>query len=146
MRNAGSDLVTALRPDQPNQPVSRAEIGAVAGAMLMDSRGQMRGDTDIDRAAIAIGHDIGPAALPLFYNPARTEEAGPRVKPGVTVGGRVGHTPERRGDLSPTLQKPSTLLLTSTFTATRRFCALPSGVKLLARGSALAIPVGVSTR
>jgi len=42
--------------------------------------------------------------------------------------------------------KPSTLLLTSTFTATRRFWALPSSVSLLAAGSALAIPVGVSMR
>lgn len=41
---------------------------------------------------------------------------------------------------------PSTLLLTRMFTATRRFCALPSGVLLSAKGSALAIPVGVSIR
>jgi hypothetical protein len=36
-------------------------------------------------------------------------------------------------------------LLTRMFTATRRFCALPSGVSLLAAGSASAIPVGVSS-
>ena len=42
--------------------------------------------------------------------------------------------------------RPSTLLLTRMFTATRRFCALPSGVALLASGSALAMPVGVSMR
>jgi len=41
---------------------------------------------------------------------------------------------------------PSTALLTSTFTATRRFCALPSGVLLSASGSAFAMPVGVSMR
>ena len=41
---------------------------------------------------------------------------------------------------------PSTLFETSTLTATRRFCALPSGVLLSASGSAVAIPVGVSIR
>src|SRR5690606_15229012 len=45
-----------------------------------------------------------------------------------------------------TAQRPSTLLLTRMFTATRRFCALPSGVVLSASGSASAIPVGVSIR
>ena len=42
--------------------------------------------------------------------------------------------------------RPSTLLLTRMFTETRRFCALPSGVVLSAKGSASAIPVGVSIR
>lgn len=42
--------------------------------------------------------------------------------------------------------RPSTLLLTMTFTATRRFIALPSSVSLGASGSAVAIPVGVSMR
>ena len=41
---------------------------------------------------------------------------------------------------------PSTLLLTSTFTDTRRFCALPSSVSLLTNGSDSAIPVGVNMR
>ena len=55
---------------------------------------------------------------------------------------------ETRGGPSPprASYKPSTLLLTRIFTATRRFCALPSSVSLLAAGSASAIPVGVSMR
>ena len=46
----------------------------------------------------------------------------------------------------PCCSIPSTALLTRIFTATRRFCALPSAVLLSAAGSASAIPVGVSMR
>src|SRR4051794_13838074 len=46
----------------------------------------------------------------------------------------------------PCCSRPSTALLTRMFTATRRFCALPSAVELSAAGSASAMPVGVSMR
>ena len=55
-------------------------------------------------------------------------------------GTRGGQGPPRASHI------PSRPLLTRTFTATRRFCALPSTVSLLAAGSASAIPVGVSMR
>src|SRR5690606_12344693 len=52
----------------------------------------------------------------------------------------VGQSPPR----AP--YRPSRPLLTRTFTATRRFCALPAAVLLSAIGSALDMPVGVSMR
>lgn len=64
---------------------------------------------------------------------------------GVGVGGG-GPATSRPPLPRRSVQNPSTALLTSTFTATRRFCALPSSVSLLASGSDSAMPVGVSTR
>lgn len=56
--------------------------------------------------------------------------------------------PRNRGGQSPprASHRPSSPLLTRTFTATRRFCALPWAVSLSANGSASDIPVGVSMR
>ncbi len=66
---------------------------------------------------------------------------------GETLGGRAKPAPARSYKPEPELlSRPSTALLTRTFTATRRFCALPSGVVLSASGSAVAMPVGVSMR
>ena len=80
MRNAGVDLLAGFGPDEPGQPVSRAKLGALASPMLRNPQDQISGDPDVHRAAIAIGHDVDPAASHV----GRKEEAEPRVKPGAT--------------------------------------------------------------
>jgi len=79
--------------------VATAEVRPGARAMLKDPRGEIGGDTDVERAAIAIRHDVHPAARSIA---CQKEEAGPRVKPGVTTsryGVVSGHSrPSRTAD------------------------------------------------
>src|SRR5690606_36504346 len=79
----------------------------------------------------------------------RGTDAAPQGEIGRASTPRPHFLPNGGADRSPPRaldQIPSRPLLTSTFTATRRFCALPNGVSLSASGSASAIPVGVSIR
>src|SRR5436305_1368133 len=78
----------------------------------------------------------------------RAQEYGVGSGPAVPdpIAGRLGGAACGEAGPPRAIHIPSTLLLTRIFTATRRFWALPSGVSLLASGSALAIPVGVSMR
>ena len=63
MVDAVCDVVAAFRPDEAMQAVARAKVGAGAGAVLVDAGSEIGGDADIERAAIAVGHDVNPAAF-----------------------------------------------------------------------------------
>lgn len=63
MVDAVCDVVAAFRPDEAVQAIACAKVGAGAGAMLVDAGGEIGGDADIERAAIAVGHDVDPAAF-----------------------------------------------------------------------------------
>ncbi len=88
---------------------------------------------------------------------ARVRDASdPQIRYGRGYVPRLNSGHDRTGDSEPRTwggrspphasHIPSRPLLTRTFTATRRFCALPSTVSLFANGSASDIPVGVSMR
>ena len=81
---------------QPGKAVSGAEVGAVAGSLLEDACDQVGGDTDVHRAAVAIGHDIGSSAFSFAIHGWWMLKAGPRVKPGVTRVSRGGRDREGR--------------------------------------------------
>ena len=62
MDDAVFDRVAALRPDQPGQAASGAIIGTGALAVLTDAGSKRARHADIECAAIAVGHDVNPAA------------------------------------------------------------------------------------
>ena len=62
MRNAVVDFIAAFSPDEPREAAARAIIGSGAFAVLADPRGKRTRHADIERPAIAIGHDVDPAA------------------------------------------------------------------------------------
>jgi hypothetical protein len=64
VRDATGNIVAALGPDEPTQPIARAKVLTFAAPVLVNARREMRRDADIHRTAIAISHDVNPAALP----------------------------------------------------------------------------------
>ena len=65
--DAVGDRVAAFGPDEAVQSVAAAEVRSVAGAMLVDAGGEMRGDADVERAVVAVAHDVDPAAAVVCH-------------------------------------------------------------------------------
>ena len=59
-----------------------ARIALTGFAMLEDTKRQIGGRSDIQRAAIAVGHDVDPAALLFAIHRSKKKEAGPGSSPG----------------------------------------------------------------
>ena len=78
MRDAAKHILAPLGPDEAAKPVPRAEIGASAAFVLMHPRRKIGGHADIERAAIAIGHDVHPAALPRAIHGEAMKASGMR--------------------------------------------------------------------
>ena len=82
VRDTARDIIAALGPYKLDQPISRAKVGTVAAPVLMDTRGNIRGDTDIHRTAVAIGHDVYPAALTFAIHADGWKKRDPGSSPG----------------------------------------------------------------
>ena len=64
------DCIAAFGPDQAVEATFSAEIGAGSIAVLEYSGGKVGGHANIHCAAIAVGHDVDPAALALAIHGA----------------------------------------------------------------------------
>ena len=82
MSDAVEDRLAAFCPDQAGETMLSAELGASAGSVLERSGGEMRGDADVHRAAIPIGHDVDQAAVSLFHAGEKRRSGTPGSSPG----------------------------------------------------------------
>lgn len=81
--------------------------------MLANACGEIAGDSDIDRPAIAVRRHVAPATLPFAIRWAKEDKEGEQVNPGATVGRDVSY------------MASAAYRLHSSFTLSDRFARLP---------------------
>ena len=101
------DADARFGPYQASEAIAQTKVGALAGAVLINSCRKVGCDADIHRAAIAIRHDVDPAAL---CHGSIVKERDPGSSPGrrlsVAVAIKEGTGPPREPPLPDGVPHP----------------------------------------